>query len=40
MRTYADITKLREMTGYNPSLTFEEGTKKFIKWYKSRIKHG
>ncbi len=32
-RTYADITKLKEMTGYNPTLTFEEGITKFIEWY-------
>jgi len=35
-RTYADVRKLKEMTGYNPSLTFEEGIVKFIKWYKSK----
>lgn len=33
-RTYADVTKLKEMTGYNPSLTFEEGIKRFVDWYK------
>lgn len=35
-RTYADVTKLKEMTGYNPSLTFEEGIEKFIEWYKTK----
>jgi len=33
-RTYADVTKLKEMTGYNPSLTFEEGIRRFVSWYK------
>lgn len=37
-KTYADITKLKEMTGYNPSLSFEEGIKKFIDWYMKSIK--
>lgn len=31
-RTYADISKLKEMTGYNPSLSFEEGIAKFAEW--------
>lgn len=32
-RTYADVTKLKEMTGYNPSLSFEEGIRKFVEWH-------
>jgi UDP-glucuronate 4-epimerase len=32
-RTYADITKLREMTGYNPSISFEDGIRSFVEWY-------
>ena len=35
-RTYADVTKLKEMTGYNPSLTFEEGIRKFVDWYQKK----
>lgn len=35
-RTYADITKLRKTTGYNPSITFKEGITKFITWYKDK----
>jgi UDP-glucuronate 4-epimerase len=31
-RTYADITKLREMTGYNPSISFEDGIRNFVGW--------
>lgn len=33
-RTYADVSKLKKMTGYNPSISFEEGIKKFIEWCK------
>ncbi len=33
-RTFADITKAKELLGYKPSITFEEGIKKFIEWYK------
>jgi len=35
-RTYADITKLREMTGYNPSLSFEDGIRSFVEWYRKK----
>lgn len=35
-RTYADITKAKELLGYKPSITFEEGIKKFIEWYKEK----
>ncbi len=30
--TYADISKAKELIGYEPKVTFEEGIKKFIKW--------
>ena len=35
-RTFADITKAKELLGYKPSITFEEGIKKFIEWYKEK----
>lgn len=35
-RTYADITKAKKLLGYKPSITFEEGIKKFIEWYKEK----
>ena len=35
-RTYADISKARELLGYEPSITFEDGIKKFIDWYKEK----
>ena len=36
-RTYADITKAKEMLGYEPKTTFKEGIQKFIDWYKNNI---
>lgn len=33
-QTYADISKAKELIGYEPSISFKEGIKKFIKWYK------
>lgn len=33
-RTYADISKAKELIGYEPKTTFEEGIKKFVNWYK------
>lgn len=35
LRTYADISKARYLLGYEPNINFQEGIKKFIKWYKS-----
>lgn len=33
--TYANITKAKEMLGYNPHTSFEDGIQKFVEWYKS-----
>ena len=33
-RTYACIDKAKDMIGYNPQTPFEEGIKKFVKWYR------
>lgn len=33
-KTYADITKAKELLGYNPQTSFEEGIRSFVKWYK------
>lgn len=33
--TYADTTKLKNLTGYEPKTSIEEGMKQFISWYKS-----
>ena len=32
-KTFADISKAKEILGYNPKTKFEDGIKKFIKWY-------
>lgn len=31
--TFADISKAKEIIGYEPKVTFEEGIRKFVKWY-------
>lgn len=33
-RTYADVTKAKELIGYEPKVTFEQGIKNFVEWYK------
>lgn len=33
-RTYADISKAKELIGYKPKTTFEQGIKNFVNWYK------
>ena len=32
-KTYADISKAKEILGYNPKTNFEDGIKKFVDWY-------
>ena len=32
-RTYADISKSRELLGYNPKVSIEEGLKRFCSWF-------
>lgn len=32
--TYADVSKAKELIGYNPKVSFEEGIRRFVKWYK------
>lgn len=32
--TYADISKLNELTGFKPQISLEEGLKRFIFWFK------
>jgi len=32
--TYADITKARRMLNYQPTVSMEEGIKRFVQWYK------
>lgn len=33
-RTFADISKAKELIGYNPKTSFKEGIENFVKWYK------
>ena len=33
-RTYADISKAKELIGYNPKTSFEKGIENFVEWYK------
>ncbi len=34
-RTCADISKATALLGYNPQVTFEEGIRRTVEWYKS-----
>jgi len=36
-RTYADITKAKNLLGYEPKTTFKEGIEKFASWYKQNL---
>lgn len=33
-RTYADISKAKELLGYEPKISFEQGIQNFVNWYK------
>lgn len=37
--TWADTSRLEELTGYSPKITLEEGIEKFALWYKEYRKH-
>lgn len=34
--TYADITKAKNMLGYQPRVKMEEGIRRFVEWYKAQ----
>lgn len=34
--TYADITKARELLGYDPTIKIDEGIPKFVDWFRSK----
>jgi len=34
--TFANVSKAKEMLGYNPTMDFSEGIKKFVNWYRSK----
>ena len=35
-RTYADISKAKELIGYCPKTDFKDGIYKFINWYNNK----
>lgn len=35
-RTYADISKAKKLIGYEPKVSFEQGIKNFVEWYKEK----
>ena len=37
-KTWADVGKLKDQTGYQPDCSVEEGINRFIKWYKNYYK--
>ena len=37
-RTYADLTKIKSLVGYEADNTFKQGIEKFIKWYFEKVK--
>ncbi|MEI0566377.1 GDP-mannose 4,6-dehydratase [Brachyspira pulli] len=39
-KTAADISKAKKLFNYNPSTSFEEGIKKFTKWFKNNMYNG
>ena len=36
-RTFADISKAKEILGYDPKTQFEDGIRNFVEWYKNSI---
>lgn len=39
IRTYADISKARQLLGYNPQVSVAEGVRAFWDWYRSQAEH-
>ncbi|MGL5571508.1 GDP-mannose 4,6-dehydratase [Cetobacterium sp.] len=37
-RTYADLTKIKNLVGYEADNTFKEGIEKFVRWYFEKLK--
>ncbi len=35
-QTWADVSKAKELFGYEPSITFKQGVEKFVEWQKTR----
>lgn len=38
--TYADISAIRDLTGYRPKVALEQGIERFVDWYLSEIEQG
>ncbi len=38
--TYADISAIRDLTGYSPKVPLEQGIERFVDWYLSEIEQG
>ncbi|NIP59907.1 MAG: hypothetical protein GWM92_16470 [Gemmatimonadetes bacterium] len=34
-RTWADISKARDLFGYDPTWEFREGVREFVRWFRS-----
>ena len=34
-RTYADVSKAKKLIGYEPKISFEQGIRNFVEWYKA-----
>lgn len=35
-RTYADVSKARQLLGYSPSVPFDDGIRRFVSWFRSQ----
>ena len=35
LHTHSDVSKARKILGYRPSMTIEEGVRKFVEWYRA-----
>lgn len=40
LRTYADVSKAKNLIGFSPKIPIEEGLKIFIDWFKKKIEKG
>ncbi len=36
--TYADVGKARQLLGYEPRVSVEEGVARFFKWYQANVR--
>ena len=38
-RTFADVSKVRNLIGHEPKKLFEQGIKNFVEWYKENTEY-